>query len=227
MNAEEIRQACQAAGADLCGIAPVERFSGAPAGHHPTDLLPDCRSVIVLACRFPVPSPDTTPEEYTQNRNIITEYLDNITKKVSGQMTIGGMTVKTISPLEPGSWDPDGRFRAPLSLKHAGVFAGLGTMGKNTLLINDRFGNMIWLSAILTTASLEPDPLASYSVCLDFCSACIDACPVNAIGDGMKDQLTCFSHAYLVRDEKDTVLCWRCRVVCPHRQGLSSFLENH
>jgi hypothetical protein len=29
-----------------------------------------------------------------------------------------------------------------LSLKHAAVLAGRGMMGKNTLLVNDRFGNM-------------------------------------------------------------------------------------
>jgi hypothetical protein len=36
-------------GADLVGIAPVERFDGAPEGHRPTDFLPECKSVISIA----------------------------------------------------------------------------------------------------------------------------------------------------------------------------------
>lgn len=39
-------------GAHLFGVAPVDRFTGAPRGHHPTDFLPDCKSVVVLACRL-------------------------------------------------------------------------------------------------------------------------------------------------------------------------------
>jgi len=36
-------------GADLVGIAPVERFANAPEGHKPTDFLPGCKSVISVA----------------------------------------------------------------------------------------------------------------------------------------------------------------------------------
>ncbi len=35
-------------GADLVGIAPVERFKDAPVGHRPTDFLPECKSVISI-----------------------------------------------------------------------------------------------------------------------------------------------------------------------------------
>ncbi len=35
-------------GADLVGIAPVERFSEAPEGHRPTDFMPECKSVISI-----------------------------------------------------------------------------------------------------------------------------------------------------------------------------------
>ena len=51
LTAELIKQRAAELGADLCGIAPVERFSQAPAGFHPTDVLPDCRSVISVAAR--------------------------------------------------------------------------------------------------------------------------------------------------------------------------------
>lgn len=41
-------------GADLCGIASIDRFADAPAGYHPLDVLPTCKSVISFGCRFPV-----------------------------------------------------------------------------------------------------------------------------------------------------------------------------
>ena len=36
-------------GADLVGVAPVERFENAPEGHKPTDFMPECKSVISIA----------------------------------------------------------------------------------------------------------------------------------------------------------------------------------
>jgi len=42
-------------GASLVGIAPVERFEGAPAGHGPLDLMPYAKSVIVAGVRIPDP----------------------------------------------------------------------------------------------------------------------------------------------------------------------------
>ena len=40
-------------GADVCGIANIDRFSEAPAGFHPRDILPDCKSVIVFGIALP------------------------------------------------------------------------------------------------------------------------------------------------------------------------------
>lgn len=41
-------------GADLCGIASIDRFEDAPKGFHPLDVLPTCKSVISFGCRFPI-----------------------------------------------------------------------------------------------------------------------------------------------------------------------------
>ncbi len=40
-------------GADLVGIASVDRFNGAPDGHKPEDILPDAKNVVVCAKRIP------------------------------------------------------------------------------------------------------------------------------------------------------------------------------
>ena len=42
------RSARDELGARLVGVASVDRFAGAPRGHHPTDFLPQCRAVVVL-----------------------------------------------------------------------------------------------------------------------------------------------------------------------------------
>ena len=49
---QEVKEfALKEIGADLVGIADVERFAGAPPGHRPGELLPGARSVIVMAAR--------------------------------------------------------------------------------------------------------------------------------------------------------------------------------
>ena len=45
-------------------------------------------------------------------------------------------------------WEPENQYgRTILFLRHAGYLAGLGVLGKNTRLINEKFGNMIQLRA--------------------------------------------------------------------------------
>lgn len=48
----ELTAMAKAQGASLVGVAPVERFRGAPSGHHPTDLLPGARVVVSFGIRL-------------------------------------------------------------------------------------------------------------------------------------------------------------------------------
>ena len=48
---DELKASARECGAHLVGVAPVERFAGAPRGHHPADLLPGARSVISVGVR--------------------------------------------------------------------------------------------------------------------------------------------------------------------------------
>ena len=66
--------------------------------------------------------------------------------------------------------------------------AGLGKIGRNTLLINKDYGNMIWLGAVLTSLTLDGDPIVSYQACVPDCSLCIDKCPQNALDGIILDQ---------------------------------------
>ena len=53
LTSRMIKDAALAAGADLCGIGPMDRFEGAPRDMDPRELYPSARSVIGLAFRIP------------------------------------------------------------------------------------------------------------------------------------------------------------------------------
>lgn len=57
--------------------------------------------------------------------------------------------------------------------------AGLGFVGKHTNLISRQLGNWFFISEIITTLELEPDP-GEVNRC-GTCHRCLDACPTNAL----------------------------------------------
>ena len=79
MNSREIKKIMLSLGADLCGIAGIDRFRDAPKGYHPLDVFPSCKSVISFACGFPVGTlACKSPIPYTRVRNSITPKMDAI-----------------------------------------------------------------------------------------------------------------------------------------------------
>lgn len=218
-----VKKMADALGADLCGIAPAERFSQAPLGYSPTDVLPGCKSVVVIAVRFltsTLSARSTIP--YTVARNTLAARLDRMTLHISDAIEREGELAVPPGAVGPTILDKRNRkLRGIISLKHAAVLAGLGKMGKNTLLVNDRYGNMLWLGAVLTTAELEPDPLAAYDVCPDDCALCLKACPVKALDGVSIDQRKCGRFAF--EDDRYAgwrIKCYTCRKICPNCLGI-------
>jgi epoxyqueuosine reductase len=211
-------------GADICGIAPVDRFAGAPKGFHPCDIYPDCRSVVVFASRFPLSTLQArTNAPYTLVRNKMVDKLDWISFHVSSELETEGVVSVPIPSAEPYDyWDTDRTHgRGILSLKHAGVLAGLGVLGRNTLLMNEKFGNMIWLGAILVSIDLEPDPVASYEGCDSECTLCIDSCPQHALDGITINQKLCRDISISYNYGGGWVLsCNICRKICPYHKSL-------
>ncbi len=226
IDSAEIKRRAAGLGGDLCGIAPVTRFAGAPAGFHPRDIYPGCRSVAVVACRFPLSTLQAaTNVPYTLVRHRLVDRLDGITCGLAAGLEAEGLTAMPIPSAEPYEcWDAARRHgRGILSLKHAAVLAGLGVMGKNTLLVNDRFGNMLWLGALLLGVDVEPDPPAPYRLCPPKCTVCLDACPQHALDGTTIDQRLCRERSTFVTEGGGWVLsCNICRRVCPHHAGLKN-----
>ena len=136
MDKSGIKNILFALGADLCGVASLDRFGDAPNGFHPTDVMPSCKSVISFACRFPIGTlrcKSAIP--YTRVRNSMTPKMDAIALDFCIEMEKHGIVCVPI-PTNESLWDSKtNRFRSIISQKHAAQAAGLGTIGRHSLLI--------------------------------------------------------------------------------------------
>jgi len=224
IDSETVKKTAEKSGADLCGIAPVERFDGAPVGFRPQDIYPECKSVVVFAKKLPGASlfiGNCVP--YTHVNSLITAEVDRMTLLISLELEslgIKNVLIPTDDPYE--HWEPERMYgRAILSLRHAGWLAGLGVLGKNTLLMNRKYGNMIQIGAILADTELEPDVLVSYEGCPEDCTICLDVCPQNALGGTTVNQQLCRPHSNFITDKGYTLkLCNLCRSECPLALGI-------
>jgi epoxyqueuosine reductase len=82
--------------------------------------------------------------------------------------------------------------RGHLSHKHVARAAGLGWIGRNNLLVNEKFGSGIRLVTILTELPLTADSPSSGNC--GSCRACLSVCPAGAISDRQEDfnHLRCY-----------------------------------
>jgi epoxyqueuosine reductase QueG len=82
--------------------------------------------------------------------------------------------------------------RGHLSHKHVARAAGLGWIGRNNLLVNEKFGSRIRLVTILTELPLTADSPSSGNC--GSCRACLSVCPAGAIADRQEDfnHLRCY-----------------------------------
>lgn len=210
-------------GAEVCGVANIDLFTDVPKGFHPTDIYSDCKSVIVFAKKIPKGLTHVNPRIVYQNFNSISNVeLDRIAYLASNEIEklYNGIAVPIPSDGPYDYWNENNlEGRGIISMKHTAVLAGIGTLGKSTLLLNSEYGNMLNIGAVLTNLNLSSDAPAE-NICIKGCRLCIDNCPVSAISEHGVNQKLCRNCAYASNDRGfDVVNCNKCRTVCPVALG--------
>lgn len=198
---EQIREHALSVGMDMCGFAGIDRFQEAPAGTHPTEILPGCKTVIVIGIGLldgVVQANFRTFEDGRQNlKGLYGTYgyamLPNFELTYACYNTakfIERSFGEVATPLSTGP-QTNGR---QISIRHCAVAAGLGEFGWMSIVLSPKFGPRNRFGVILTTLELEPDPMYNGPKLCDpeKCHICTDVCPTKAIGIyGSKDCHSC------------------------------------
>jgi epoxyqueuosine reductase len=157
---------------------------------HPNRLLDDARSVLMLALDYRTAEPKPpAPGEGRVSRyawgsrdyhTIIRKKLYTIADVIRAERS-GSLTRCVIDT-------------APFLEREFAVLAGLGWVGKNTLVLSKRRGSYFFLGAVITDAALEYDTPNETDHC-GTCTACLDACPTDAfVAPRLLDASRCISY---------------------------------
>ena len=218
---DQIEKVLLTAGCDMVGFANVERFTGAPEGRRPTDILPTARSVIVGAVHILDSVCDDLPEtryEYTNQFYVLNGILGSVSTKVARLLEDRGYRAIPIPAAYPRI---NKELMGIFSHRHAAALAGLGEIGLNNLLITPQFGARVRLVSIITEVPLEPDQPYKKSLCPEReneCGkACVTCCPVEAISlDGKINKDRCLRYQEKIMPWAAVELrCGMCLGVCP------------
>lgn len=223
MEKNEIKTEAYNSGADICGIASIDRFSEAPGGFHPLDIYKGTKSVVVFARLLPKgASYSGNPLSYSISDQIATDQIRNITYNFSLKLEQKGIIAVPVYTEPYAFWDQETMTgKGDLSMKHAAYLAGLGVFGKNHLLYNYRYGNMIKIGALLINTDVEPDEIQTFSFCKDNCLLCIKNCPSNALTTDSVNQLKCRKQSEGLSSKGYSITtCTLCRTICPFCFGI-------
>jgi len=184
-------------GADIAGVASSESVQshGEAQWQGVKEILPGAKSVLVFGVRMI----DSTLTPARKNIRLpqfstkcLYEEMDRVAFGISRYLDDLGYQAMPYSPYLPVEMRKESKgLIGDISHRHTAYEAGLGTLGKNRLLLTERFGPRVRLLSIVTDASLTPGKRLEKDYCTN-CNQCIRACPVGAIGDdGNVDVMKC------------------------------------
>src|SRR5262245_11176717 len=227
LHSDDTRWVCERAkghGFELCGVAPAEKFPELErfpewlergyAGEmkylsdarrlDPKDAMSGVRSLIVCGLnyntKFPYSTADVAAGARENPRGWVSRYAWGedyhkvLWSKLNTLIPEMRMQFAQAEPFEVRAYADTG----PVHERAAAKYAGLGWLGKNTLLLNQEAGSWLFLGVILTslrlTPTLGPEELPAADRC-GTCRACLDACPTEAIVEPyVLDATKCISY---------------------------------
>jgi epoxyqueuosine reductase len=253
-----IRRLAEEAGFEQVGIAPVQRpphveylrdwLTRGCAGNmeylyrhrelleDPRHLLEGARSVIVVAHAYK-PGPEAE-EKFQAGDSAEGQSCGKVSRYAWGRDYHRVMRKKLKRMADVLREQVDEPFQsrvcvdtAPLLEREFAMLAGVGWIGKNTMVLNQRLGSYFFLGEIITTLELEPTGPATDHC--GSCTRCLEACPTGAlIGPYQMDASRCISYLTIEnRGEIDEELqplmgewvygCDICQEVCPFNHKAS------
>ena len=240
----ELLDMAKTGGVSLAGVAPVERFDGAPRGHHPAELLPGAKTVFTFGIRIlnrvmewpdllkgsPMIAEDVRVEVLRtvfyrrSGYDIINDRLNQVALSLANYLEDMGYASLFFPATYGALPEKVGQLPGMLSQRHAAVRAGLGEFGLNNVVVTARYGPRTRFNSVITTAPLTPSPLLGTKVCQGAdCRICVDECPAGALSllPGMTPDQVRLDPASrtdwtLCRKSQATTDCMgRCLRVCP------------
>jgi epoxyqueuosine reductase len=201
------------------GMGYMERRAGARA--HPEHVLDGVRSVVVVSFVYgrTEPAPPTATQGKVARYARGGDYHEVLWRRLEALLA----WLRAECPEARGRAVAD---TAPLLERDFAQLAGLGWIGKNTMLIDRRLGSFTVLGALLVDVELRPDPPHDSNHC-GTCTRCLDACPTDAFaGPYELDSRRCISywtieHKGAIADAMAEELgdwvfgCDVCQDVCP------------
>ncbi|MBL8874339.1 MAG: tRNA epoxyqueuosine(34) reductase QueG [Phycisphaerae bacterium] len=201
---------------------------------NPQLLLEGARSAIIVADLYAARGTSGGPESAPPAAGKIARYA-----RGRDYHTVLKKRLHTLAD-ELRSVHPDAGFRtfvdtAPVHERELAQLAGLGWIGKHTLLIHPKLGSYFLLGGILTTLRIPRSEPIVADHC-GTCTRCIDACPTDAISPYSVDASRCIS--YLTIENRAPIDprfhesigewlygCDICQEVCPHNSPRPSDAE--
>lgn len=155
----------------------------------PRHVLDGARSILLLATNYRTAPPAVAKAGQGRVSRYAwgTDYHDVLRERLHA-------LCDTLRELVPGAAARGVVDTAPLLEREFAELAGLGWVGKNTLLINKSLGSWLFLAAVLTDQQLEYDARHAADHC-GTCRACLDACPTDAfVAPYVLDARRCISY---------------------------------
>jgi epoxyqueuosine reductase len=188
---------------------------------HPRHVLEGVRSVVMLAMPYRTTEPQPVREGFGRVSRYAWggDYHDLIHDRLHA-------LADWLRAMAPGAKVRGVVDTAPLLEREFAQLAGLGWIGKNTLLLNRRIGSWFFLAGLLTDLQLDYDAEHLTDHC-GTCTACLDACPTQAfVAPYVLDARKCISYTTIeLREEIPPDLraghgdwvfgCDVCQDVCP------------